>query len=107
MLRPSASLNLTRHTSVFSGFYRFIGLMSQMKSAREFYVSTVAGSVTRHTDAQKQFEATIFTLVHKFGFIRNKDLRDWSLATGTSGVCIASLLGVVLFFLSRPRRKKS
>lgn len=69
------------------------------------YVSTVTGSVTRLTDDEKQLEANLFTLVHKFGFIRNKDLRDWSLALVTGGAFVVSLLGIVLFFLTRPRRK--
>jgi hypothetical protein len=71
------------------------------------YVSTVTGSVTRHTDDGKQFEANVFTLFHKFGFIRNKDLRDWSLMLVTGGVFAVSVLGVVLFFLTRPRKRKS
>ncbi|MES2440448.1 MAG: hypothetical protein V4584_15370 [Verrucomicrobiota bacterium] len=70
------------------------------------YVSTVTGSVTRHTDDGKQFEADIFTLFHKFGFIRDKDLRDWGLILVTGGTFAVSVLGVVLFFLTRPRRRK-
>ncbi len=69
------------------------------------YVSTITGSVTRHTDDQRQFEATIFTNFHKFGFIPNKDLRDFVLTTLTAATCLVALLGVVLFFLTRPRRK--
>lgn len=71
------------------------------------YVSTVTGSVTRNTDDGKQFEADIFTLFHKFGFIRNKDLRDWSLTLVTGGTFAVSLLGVALFFMTRPRRRKA
>lgn len=71
------------------------------------YVSTVTGSVTRNTDDGKQFEADIFTLFHKFGFIRNKDVRDWSLAIVTGGTFAVSVLGVVLFFMTRPRRRKA
>jgi hypothetical protein len=71
------------------------------------YVSKVTGSVTRNTDDGKQFEADIFTLFHKFGFIRNKDLRDWSLTLVTGGTFAVSVLGVVLFFMTRPRRRKA
>lgn len=74
-------------------------------AATRVYVSTVTGSVTRLTDDGKQLEANIFTFIHKFGFIRNKDLRDWSLTLVTAGAFVVSLLGVVLFFLTRPRRK--
>ncbi|GAA5120839.1 PepSY domain-containing protein [Luteolibacter yonseiensis] len=70
------------------------------------YVSTVTGSVTRHTDDGKQFEADIFTLFHKFGFIKNKDIRDWSLTLVTGGTFAVSLLGVALFFMTRPRKRK-
>lgn len=69
------------------------------------YVSTVTGSVTRHTDDQRQFEATIFTNFHKFGFIPNKDVRDLVLTTLTFATCVVSLLGIVLFFLTRPKRR--
>lgn len=71
------------------------------------YVSTVTGSVTRHTDDAKQVEAGLFTNLHKLGFIPNKDLRDTVLATATGGVFLASVAGVVLFFLTGPRRKKN
>lgn len=65
------------------------------------YVSTTTGSVTRHTDDRRQFEASIFTTFHKFGFIPDKTVRDIVLTTTTFGVFIASLFGVVLFFLTR------
>lgn len=69
------------------------------------YVSTVTGSVTRHTDDSKQFEASTFTQFHKFGFIANKDLRDWLLGGVTGAVFLVSLLGIWLFFLTRPRKR--
>jgi hypothetical protein len=71
------------------------------------YVSTATGSVTRLTDDGKQLEADIFTLFHKFGFIRNKDLRDWSLMLVTGATFAVSALGVVLFFLTRPRGRRT
>lgn len=71
------------------------------------YVSTLTGSVTRHTDDQKQLQANIFTNFHKFGFIPNKDLRDFVLTTVTIGTFIVACLGVVLFFATRPRKKAS
>lgn len=69
------------------------------------YVSTMTGSVTRHTDDGRQFEATIFTNFHKFGFIPNKDLRDLVLTTLTFATCLVALLGVLLFFLTRPKKR--
>lgn len=69
------------------------------------YVSTLTGSVTRHTDKQKQFEANIFTTFHKFGFIPNKDLRDLVLTTLTAGTFVVACLGIALFFVTRPRAR--
>ncbi len=69
------------------------------------YVSTITGSVTRLTDDEKQAEANLFTLVHKFGFIPNKDVRDWTLTIVTGGAFIISVLGILLFFMTRPKRR--
>ncbi len=69
------------------------------------YVSTMTGSVTRYTDNQKQLEANIFTNVHKFGFISNRDLRDFFLTAVTVGSFIVSLAGIILFFMTLPRKK--
>ncbi|BCU79321.1 hypothetical protein [Luteolibacter sp. LG18] len=71
------------------------------------YVSTTTGSVTRHTDDQRQFEASAFTNFHKLGFIPNKDVRDWVQVITTGGLFLLSVFGVVLFFVTRPRRKGS
>jgi|APTNR8051073442_1049403.scaffolds.fasta_scaffold40878_2 hypothetical protein len=68
------------------------------------YVSTMTGSVTRATDDRKQWEASIFSNLHKFMFIKNKDLRDLALVTATAGVLIAALTGITLFFMTRPRK---
>ncbi len=68
------------------------------------YVSTTTGSVTRHTDRKRQFEATIFTMFHKLGFIPNKDIRDLVLTVLTLGTFLVSLLGIWLFFATRPRK---
>jgi len=68
------------------------------------YVSTTTGSVTRHTDRKRQFEATIFTMFHKLGFIPNKDIRDLVLTVLTCGTFLVSVLGIWLFFTTRPRK---
>jgi hypothetical protein len=71
------------------------------------YVSTTTGTVTRHTDNEKQFEANVFFLFHKFGFIPNKNTRDTVLVSAMVGISLVALGGVVLFFMTRPRRKTS
>jgi uncharacterized iron-regulated membrane protein len=67
------------------------------------YVSTVTGTVTRHTDNRRQFEANLFSNLHKFMFIKNKDVRDFVLTGLTTGIFVAACLGIVLFFVTRPR----
>lgn len=69
------------------------------------YVSTTTGSVTRHTDKKRQFEAAVFTNFHKLGFIPNKDLRDLVLTLLTSGTFLVASLGIALFFATRPKRR--
>ncbi|MFZ9964144.1 MAG: hypothetical protein ACO3GO_02955 [Terrimicrobiaceae bacterium] len=71
------------------------------------YVSTTTGTVTRHTDNERQFEANVFFLFHKFGFIKDRDTRDTVLASAMIGISLVALGGVVLFFMTRPRRKTS
>lgn len=69
------------------------------------YVSTTTGSVTRHTDKQRQFEASLFTNFHKLGFIPNKTVRDAVLTLTTAGMAVAAVLGIVLFFLTGSRKR--
>lgn len=68
------------------------------------YVSTVTGSVARHTDDRRQFEADVFSYAHKFAFIRDKKTRDIVLTSTTAGIALAALSGIVLFGL--PFRRK-
>lgn len=68
------------------------------------YVSTVTGSVARHTDDGRQFEANLFSLFHKYSFIPNKTARDIALVVFTGLAFLASLAGLVLFFVTRRRR---
>ena len=67
------------------------------------YVSTLTGSVARHTDDRRQFEANVFSLFHKYAFIPNKGLRDGVLVTATAIAFLAALTGVILFFATRRR----
>jgi hypothetical protein len=71
------------------------------------YVSTTTGSVTRHTDDRRQFEANVFSNFHKLAFIPDKAVRDWVLVALTSATALVALLGVGLFFVTRPRRKQN
>lgn len=70
------------------------------------YVSTMTGSVSRHTDNRRQFEANIFSNVHKLAFIPNKDLRDLVLTFTTAGIFLTACLGIVLFVLTQPKSKR-
>lgn len=70
------------------------------------YVSTMTGSVTRHTDNQRQFEASVFSNFHKLMFIKNKDLRDGILTLMTFGIFLVAVLGIILFFMTRPSPRK-
>lgn len=83
--------------------YRFD---SDDKRGTRVYVSTMTGSVTRHTDDRRQFEAAFFTNIHKFGFIQNKDVRDFVLVSSTLGIFLIAVIGVLLFFLTKPGRRK-
>lgn len=65
------------------------------------YVSTITGSVTRHTDNAKQFEADAFSLFHKYMFIPDRTWRNAALTATTSAVALVALLGVVLFWKTK------
>jgi hypothetical protein len=67
------------------------------------YISTAAGSVARHTDDSRQFEADLFSLFHKYSFIPHKTTRDLVLVAFTSLAFFASLAGLALFFATRRR----
>ncbi|MET0262554.1 MAG: PepSY domain-containing protein [Rariglobus sp.] len=69
------------------------------------YVSTQTGSVARMTDDSRQFEANIFSRLHKYSFISHKGWRDGLLVGFTGLAFVASLSGVVLFFLTRRRTR--
>jgi hypothetical protein len=69
------------------------------------YVSTMTESVTRATDDQKQFEANVFSKLHKLQFIPSKFWRDVVLTTMTFGIFCAALAGIILFILTSPRQK--
>ena len=70
------------------------------------YVSTATGSVTRHTDNRRQFEANVFSNFHKLSFIPDKNVRDWVLVGLTGAAAVVAIIGIALFFVTRPRRSK-
>ncbi len=61
------------------------------------YVSTMTGTVTRHTDNHRQLQATLFSLFHKFAFIPNKNVRNAVLSLTTGGIFLVACSGLVLF----------
>ena len=65
------------------------------------YVSTLTGSVTRLTDDAKQVEATAFSLLHKWMFIRNRNVRDWALMVAMGSLIALAVSGLVLFWRTR------
>jgi len=99
---------LTAFDSEYIGIFRILPVyrfdLADGKGTR-VYVSTMTGSVTRHTDDGKQFEASVFTNFHKLGFIPNKDARDWTLTLLTSATFVVALLGIALFFMTRPKKR--
>ena len=70
------------------------------------YVSTLTGSVARHTDDRRQLEANIFSLFHKWAFIPNRTIRDWALMIAMAGLVVLAVTGVVLFLGTAKGRKK-
>jgi hypothetical protein len=100
---------LTDYNSEYINIFRILPVYRfdlEDGNGTRVYVSTMTGSVTRHTDDSKQFEAKIFTNFHKLGFISNKNIRDWTLSILTGAAFLVSLLGIALFFLTRPKKKK-
>lgn len=71
---------------------------------RRVYVSTMTGSVARATDTAKQREAWSFTYLHKWNFIRNRTVRNWSLIIAMMAIMALAVSGVVLFWATRSRR---
>jgi hypothetical protein len=99
---------LTRFDNEYIAIFRLLPVHrfdARDEAGTRVYVSTTTGSVARHTDHAKQFEASVFTNFHKLGFIPSKDVRDWIQIVLTGGIVIVSLLGIVLFFLTRPTKK--
>jgi hypothetical protein len=67
------------------------------------YVSTLTGSVARHTDDPRQREATIFVVFHKWGFIKDRQVRDIALMTAMAGLVVLAGSGLWLAVATRRR----
>lgn len=65
------------------------------------YVSTLTGSVTRLNDDRWQFEAMVFTLLHKWMLISKRTVRDWALMIAMTGLVVLALSGLALFWQTR------
>ncbi len=100
---------LTRFNNEYIAIFRILPVYrfdAGDERGTRLYVSTMTGSVTRATDNRKQFEANVFTNIHKFGFIPNKDVRDFVLTFCTGGIFLVSLLGIALFFATGIPKKR-
>lgn len=100
---------LTGYTQEYLNIFRILPVyrfVIEDGRGTRLFVSTMTGSVTRYTDNSKQFEANIFTNIHKLGFIPNKMTRDIVLTALTSGTFILSLLGIILFFMTIPKKTR-
>lgn len=99
---------LTGYNSEYISIFRILPVYrfdADDAQGTRVYVSTMTGSVTRDTNNRKQFEANVFSNVHKFAFITNKDLRDFTLTFMTSGVFLTGVLGIILFFVTRKGKR--
>lgn len=100
---------LTRFNQEYIGIFRILPVYrmdADDGKGTRVYVSTTTGSVTRHTDNQRQLQANIFSVFHKFAFIRDSRLRSIVLTITTSGIALVALSGVILFLrLPSPKRR--
>jgi len=97
---------LTEFNSEYINIFRILPVYrfdADDDKGTRLYVSTMTGSVTRDTNNQKQFEASVFSNVHKFMFIKNKDLRDFVLTFMTFGVFLTGVFGIILFCMTRKK----
>jgi PepSY-associated TM region len=103
----SYTRRLTAYDSEYISIFRLLPVhridVADGRGTR-LYVSTQTGSVARHTDDSRQFEANVFSLFHKYAFISTKGMRDGVLVTFTAITFLASLTGVILFFVTLRRR---
>lgn len=91
---------LTRFNREYLNIYRILPVYrfdADDGKGTRLYVSSLTGSVTRHTDDQRQLQSNIFSNFHKLAFIENRTARDAVLTAMTLGIFIASCLGLVLF----------
>ncbi len=103
-VRPTGTL--TAFDAEYISIFRILPvhrLEADDGAGTRLYVSTLTGSVTRHTDDWRQLEADVFSNLHKLAFIPDKGVRDAVLATLTGGILVAALAGVGLALRTRRR----
>ncbi len=106
--RPAMTSFLTRFDGEYGPIFRILPVYRFDKddaNGTRVYVSTTTGSVTMATDDARAAEARLFSMAHKWMFIRDKNLRDLLLCLAMCGIMIVSLAGIVLFVLTRPRKR--
>ncbi len=99
---------LTRFDGEYGPIFRILPVYRFDKGdtkGTRVYVSTTTGSVTMATDDARAAEARVFSMAHKWMFIRDKNLRDLLLCLAMCGLMLVSLAGIVLFVLTRPRKR--
>lgn len=95
---------LTQYDSEYIAIFRILPVYrfdAHDGKGTRVYVSTMTGSVTRSTDNARQFEADVFSLLHKYMFIPDRTWRNTALTFTTSAVALVALLGVVLFWKTK------
>ena len=105
---PEKTSYLTSFTQEYGNIFRILpvyGFEKRDQAGTRAYVSTATGSVTMSTNDAKARESAIFSIFHKWMFIRDKDMRDGLLIAAMSGIMAVSALGILLFFVTRPRKR--
>jgi len=95
---------LTAYDAEYIAIFRILPVYkftSDDGNGTRVYVSTMTGSVTRLTDDAKQVEALSFSLLHKWMFISNRNVRDWALMVAMSSIIALAVSGLVLFWRTR------
>lgn len=105
-----SSVEMTDWITAFDNEYIFIYRIlpvyrfdAKDEAGNRVYVSTMTGSVTRHTDDLKQLESASFTYLHKWAFIGNKTVRDVMMVVANLSLVALAFSGVVLFWRTRRR----
>lgn len=105
---PIRTAYLTRFDGEYGAIFRILPVYRYEKGdalGTRVYVSTTTGSVTMATNDARAAESKLFSMAHKWMFIRDKDIRDLALVVAMAGIMLVAIGGVVLFVVTRPRRR--